>query len=345
VKAVVLAAGKSTRTYPLTLTRPKPVLPLLGTPLLGHTLAALAAVAEEAVVVVNYRAAAVQETFGAEYGGLKLTYVRQAEPRGTADAVASARREVAGAFLVVNGDDYYGAANVASLAAQAGAAVLGALADPAGRFGVLKADGGLLVAIDEKPEEGAAALVNTGLYKVDESIFEYIERLAPSSRGELEFTAALEDYAAAAPVAVVETGAPWLPIATASDLLAAQLQLWPREEATFLGGGDCHLHAEATVGGRSVLGGGCRVGARALVETSLLLDGVAIGEGASLTGSILGEGVAVGPEAVVDGAVVGDGARVGEGCRLEPGCRVWPHVDIPPGEVLTGDVLTEGESE
>jgi NDP-sugar pyrophosphorylase family protein len=345
VKAVVLAAGKSTRTYPLTLTRPKPVLPLLGTPLLGHTLTALAAVAEEAVVVVNYRAAMVQEAFGLEYAGLKLTYLRQAEPRGTADAVASARGEVAGEFLVVNGDDYYAAANVAAMAGQAGAAVLGAEAAPGGRFGVLKADGGLLSGIDEKSDEGGAALVNTGLYKVDENIFEYIDRLAPSPRGELEFTAALENHAAEAPVAVVEAAAPWLPIATASDLLAAQLRLWPREEATFLGGGDCHLHAEATVGGRSALGGGCDVGARALVEASLLLDGVAIGEGAAVTGSVLGEGVAVGAEAVVDGAVVGDGARVGEGCRLEPGCRVWPNVDIPPGEVLAGDVLTEGESE
>ena len=339
MKAVVLAAGKSTRTYPLTLTRPKPLLPLVGKPLLTHTLEALAAVADEAVLVVGYREDMVRDAFGDRHAGLRLAYVRQTDQRGTADAVASARGAVAGEFLVVNGDDYYAAENVAALAAYPGAAVLGAPAQSSGRFGALRTDKGLLLGIDEKPEGGGAALVNTGLYKVDAAIFEYIDRLEPSPRGELEFTAALANYAAEAPVAVVAAPAPWLPIATARDLLAAQLKLWPREEATFLGGGDCRLHAEATVGGRSVLGGGCNVGARAVVEASLLLDGVSVGEGAAVAGSVLGEGVVVGAEALVDGAVVGDGAHIGTAARLESGCRVWPHVKIAAGANAAGDIV------
>jgi bifunctional UDP-N-acetylglucosamine pyrophosphorylase/glucosamine-1-phosphate N-acetyltransferase len=338
MKAVIMAAGRSTRTYPLTLTRPKPLLPLLGRPLLAHTLRALAAVADEAILVVGYREDMVRAAFGDRYDELPLSYVRQADPRGTADAVASARGAVAGEFLVVNGDDYYAAGNVATLAAHAGAAVLGAPARPAGGFGVLQAEGGWLVAIDEKPRKGSAAPVNAGLYKVDESIFEYIGRLEPSPRGELEFTMALEQYAAAKPVAVLAAPAPWLPIASAHDLLAAQLQLWPREEATFLGGGDCRIDAAATVGGRTALGGGCEVGARAVVEASLLLDGVRLGEGAVVAGTVLGEGVAVGADAVLDGAVVGDGAEVGPAARLEPGCRIWPNVKIAAGAVAAGDV-------
>ncbi len=338
MKAVVLAAGKSTRTYPLTLTRPKPVLPLLGKPLLAHTLEALAAVADEAVVVVNYRAEMVREAFGPEYAGLPLVYVTQAEPRGTADAVAAARGAVAGEFLVVNGDDYYGGANVAAVAAAPGAAVLGAPTRSADRLGVLKIDSGLLRGISEKAGGGGAALVNTGLYKVDEKIFDYIRRLKPSPRGELEFTAALEDYAAARAVKVVRAAGPWFPIATAHDLLAAQLKLWPVKEARFLGGGGCRINAEAAVGGRSALGARCEVGANAVVEASLLLDDVTVGEGAAVAGSILGEGVVIGAEAVVDGAVVGDGAHVGTAARLEPGTRVWPEVEVPPGAAVTGDI-------
>jgi NDP-sugar pyrophosphorylase family protein len=280
----------------------------------------------------------VRAAFGDRHAGLPLTYVTQTDQRGTADAVAAARESVSGEFLVVNGDDYYAAENVAALAGQAGAAVLGAPAEASGRFGVLRADAGLLVRIDEKPEEGGAALVNTGLYKVDETIFEYIDRLAPSPRGELEFTGALANYAADRPVAVVAAPAPWLPIATAHDLLAAQLKLWPLEEATFLGGGDCRLDADATVGGRSVLGCGCDIGARAVVEASLLLDGVSVGAGAAVAGSALGEGVAVDEEAVVDGAVLGDGAHVGTAARLEAGSRIWPNVKIDAGAVVAGDV-------
>ncbi|NIT36443.1 MAG: NTP transferase domain-containing protein [candidate division Zixibacteria bacterium] len=338
MKAVVLAAGKSTRTHPLTLTRPKPTLPLLGKPLLAHTLEALAAVADEAILVVGYRAEMVRAAFGESCANFKLKYIRQTEQRGTADAVASARDALAGEFLVVNGDDYYDPENIKTMAAAPGAAVLGAPVPSAGDFGVLKVEDGLLCGIDEKPGRETAALVNTGLYKVDEKIFDYIKRLEPSARGELEFTAALESYAADHPVAVVEAASVWLPVVTAHDLLAAQLRLWPRREATFLGGGDCRISSAAAVGGRSVLGSGCDVGANAVVEASLLLDGVTVGEGAAVTGSILGEGVALGADAVVDGAVVGDGARVGEGARLEPGSRVWPKAEIAPGSIASGDL-------
>jgi NDP-sugar pyrophosphorylase family protein len=338
MKAVILAAGKSTRTYPLTLTRPKPTLPLLGKPLLAHTLDALAAVVDEAILVVGYRAEMVRAAFGEDYVGLKIKYIKQAEQRGTADAVATAREAVPGEFLVVNGDDYYGPGNVKTITAASAAAVLGAPVTSSALFGLLKVEDGLLRGIDEKPGGETAALVNTGLYKVDEKIFDYIKRLEPSPRGELEFTAALEGYAADHPVAVVEAASVWLPVATAHDLLAAQLRLWPRREATFLGGGDCRINSEAAVGGRSVLGTGCDVGANAVVEASLLLDGVRIGEGAAVTGSVLGEGVVVGADAVVDGAVLGDGARVGESARLEPGSRVWPNVEITPGSIVSGDV-------
>jgi bifunctional UDP-N-acetylglucosamine pyrophosphorylase/glucosamine-1-phosphate N-acetyltransferase len=338
MKAVVLAAGKSTRTYPLTLTRPKPTLPLLGKPLLAHTLEALAAVVDEAILVVGYRAEMVRAAFGESCANLKLKYIQQAEQRGTADAVASAREAVADEFLVVNGDDYFGPGNVEAVASTGGAAVLGAPTTSPALFGALKAEDGLLRGIEEKPEEGGAALVNAGLYKVDDKIYDYIKRLEPSPRGELEFTAALESYAAAHPVAVVEAASVWLPVVTAHDLLAAQLRLWPRREAAFLGGGDCRISSAAAVGGRSVLGSGCDVGANAVVEASLLLDGARVGEGAAVTGSILGEGVVVGADAVVDGAVLGDGARVGESARVEPGSRVWPNVEIAPGSIVSGDV-------
>ncbi len=338
MKAVVLAAGQSTRTYPLTLSRPKPTLPLLGKPLLAHTLEALAAVVDEAILVVGYRADMVRAAFGERLAGLSIKYITQTNQWGTADAVASARDAVAGEFLVANGDDYYGPGNVEAVASAGGAAVLGAPVPSAGSFGVLKTDKGFLRGIDEKPGGETAALVNTGLYKVDEKIFDFIKRLEPSPRGELEFTAALESYAADHPVAVVEAASVWLPVATAHDLLAAQLRLWPRREATFLGGGDCRISSAAAVGGRSVLGSGCDVGASAVVEASLLFDGVYVGEGAAVTGSILGEGVVVGAEAVVDGAVLGDGARVGASARLEPGSSIWPEVEVAPGSVVTGDL-------
>ncbi len=338
MKAVVLAAGLSTRTYPLTLTRPKPLLPLLDKPLLAHTLEALAGFVDGAAVVVGYRAGMVAEVFGDAYADLRLEYVTQHEPRGTADAVAAARGKVGGEFLVINGDDYYAAPTVEDIVDIEGAAVLGVPVASSSRFGVLCAEDGWLVAIEEKPPAGGPAFVNAGLYKVDEEIFDDVAALRPSAgRGELEFTAALAAYAKRRRVAVVAAEAPWFPIGAPADLLAAQLALWPRGRDLIAGEG-LRLDAEATLGARCVLGAACEVGAYALVDASLLLDGVRVGDGAAVTRSVVGEGVLIADGAVVDDAAVGDGARIGEGARLAPGTRVWPDVRVDPGSSVSGDV-------
>lgn len=340
MKAVVMAAGKSTRTYPLTLTRPKPTLPLLGKPLLAHTLAALAGKVEEAVVVVGYRAEMVRTTFGASWEGLRLSYVEQREMRGTADALAAAGAAAGAEFLVLNGDDYYGGANVDALLRITGAAILGAPVRESSRYGVLEVEGGRLVGLTEKPAAGGPALVNTGVYKLEAAIFDYIDKLAPSSRGELELTDAVRAYARERGVAAVAAAGPWLAIATATDLLRAQVLLWP-DAAPYRAGAGLILGEDAAVGGRSCLGANVNVGARALVEGSLLLDGVAVGEGAALTGSILGESVRIGAGAVVDGAVVGDGALIGAGAVVEAGARIWPGVEVAAGEFAAGEIKNE----
>ena len=82
-QAVIMAAGKSTRTYPLTLTRPKPLLKIANKTLLEHNLDALAPLVDEVIIIVHYRKDMIIKRFGTNYKGLKLTYVDQAEAKGT----------------------------------------------------------------------------------------------------------------------------------------------------------------------------------------------------------------------------------------------------------------------
>ena len=91
MKAVILAAGKSTRTYPLTLTRPKPLLPILNKPILAHQLDALHGLIDEAVIVVGYLQEQIHERFGDAYRGIRMTYVEQREQLGTGHAVLQCR--------------------------------------------------------------------------------------------------------------------------------------------------------------------------------------------------------------------------------------------------------------
>ena len=103
MKAVIMAAGKSTRTYPLTLTRPKPLLPVLGKSILAWQIEALAPLVDGVVIVVGYRQEMIREQFGKEYRGVPISYVEQLEQRGTGHAVLQCAAHVDGPFLVQNG--------------------------------------------------------------------------------------------------------------------------------------------------------------------------------------------------------------------------------------------------
>ena len=93
----------------------------------------------------------------------------------------------------------------------------------------------------------------------------------------------------------------------------------------------CEIDSLATIGGRSALGRGCRVGAGAVVEGSILLEGAEVEAGAVVRGSIIGKGARVGQDAIVRGlSVLGAGCVVGEGNVLDQGIRVNPGVVLPP---------------
>ena len=107
MKAVILAAGKSTRCYPLTLTRPKPLLPLFLHPLVTYNMREMREIVDGFVLVVGYKAEMVRAELGDEYLGIPIEYALQAEQRGTADALNAARDHVNEGFLLLNGDDIY----------------------------------------------------------------------------------------------------------------------------------------------------------------------------------------------------------------------------------------------
>ena len=117
MKAVIFAAGKSTRTYPLTLTRPKPLLPVMGRPILAWQLDAMPREVDTVVLVVGYKHEMIRAHFGASYGRLKLEYVAQTEQLGTGHAVLVCEGAIDGPFLAMNGDDLYAPEDLAAVAA------------------------------------------------------------------------------------------------------------------------------------------------------------------------------------------------------------------------------------
>src|SRR5262249_55738101 len=111
--AIILAAGLGTRLRPYTEKTPKPLLTIQGRPILDWTLGALPDAVERVVVVVNYLAEQIEAYLKEQTQVADWATVRQAVPRGTGDALRACRDAMhAERFLVLNGDDLFGAADL-----------------------------------------------------------------------------------------------------------------------------------------------------------------------------------------------------------------------------------------
>jgi bifunctional UDP-N-acetylglucosamine pyrophosphorylase/glucosamine-1-phosphate N-acetyltransferase len=229
--AVILAAGMGTRLRPYTLKAPKPLLPVHGRPILDWTLGALPLAVDRLLVVVHYLADQIEAYLREQPHLAQWLTVRQEEPRGTGDALRSCRAHLQSErFLVLNGDDLYGARDLAALARCPAGLLVQPVEEPR-RFGIafLKPDG-TLDHLKEKPDLDGRQLANTGAYLFPRAVFDI--DLKQSSRGEYEITDYVSALAARQPVSIVQ-GHSWLPIGTVESWQQAQTldleaDLWPR---------------------------------------------------------------------------------------------------------------------
>ncbi len=204
MRAVILTAGEGTRMRPLTLTRPKTMLPVGGKPLLEYNVDALRdAGIKNITMVVGYQKEAVEDHFkdGKEFG-VNINYVIQEKRLGTAHAigkVASVIDEDDNAIIVTNGDIILGDDLINNLinkykeSKAQSILVLTEVEDPSS-FGVVELEGDCIKDIVEKPAPGEAPsnLINAGIYLFDQKIFKAILKTEKSERGEYEITDSLK---------------------------------------------------------------------------------------------------------------------------------------------------------
>jgi len=220
MNAILLAAGLGTRLRPHTLTTPKPLLLVRGRPLLDWTIAALPSCVDRLLVVTHYLAEQMELYLANQKHIRDWVAVPQGTPRGTGDALRKCQPYVTSErFLVINGDDLFGAADLAQLAHKPAGGICQEVPDPK-KWGIafLKEDG-TLEKLVEKPDIPGPRLANTGAYLFPRSVFDLEIGLSP--RGEYEITDYVSQLAARAPFHVVQSTF-WYPIGTEDAWNASQ---------------------------------------------------------------------------------------------------------------------------
>ena len=200
MQAVILAAGKGTRLRPLTDDRPKALVEVDETPLLGHCFETLADLgADEFVVVVGHLKQQIIDRYGDEYGDIPITYAHQREQLGLAHALLTVENLVEGDFMLALADNIF-RANLADVVSQqktdgADAAFLVETVpqEEASRYGVcVTNDRGEITEVLEKPDDPPSNLVMTGFYTFSPAIFHACHLVRPSDRGEYELPDAID---------------------------------------------------------------------------------------------------------------------------------------------------------
>lgn len=174
MKAVIFAAGEGKRMRPLTESIPKPMLTVLGKPLIQYTFEALPDVVDEVIVVVGYKQEQVRAFLGTEFLGKRVSYVVQETMGGTGAALLLARDALGtGAFIATYADDIYLKSDVELLLAHQYGLLVTEVEDPR-PFGVVElAPDARVTSFEEKPEHPKSNLVSIGMILVDEKVFAY----------------------------------------------------------------------------------------------------------------------------------------------------------------------------
>ncbi|MFB6283485.1 MAG: bifunctional sugar-1-phosphate nucleotidylyltransferase/acetyltransferase [Halobacteria archaeon] len=338
MKAVVLAAGEGTRMRPLTYTRPKPMLPVAGTPLLERVMDAAYEHVDGYVVVVGYRSGDIHNYFGDSYRNKKIEYVEQGERAGTADAIEVAADVVDERFVVLNGDVVISSGLIGDLTRLDGCGIAVKPVENPSQYGIVDLQGGPgsratgeVSGIVEKPEDPSSSLANLGTYVFEPEAFEYIRDTGMSSRGEREITdtisSMLDDDVKFEAVEYdgrwLDVGRPWELIEASNAVMEAEgftrsVEGMVEDGATLKGDvvveGGAEVLSGAYVTGPVRICTGAKVGPNCYVRGGTVVgEGVRVGNAVEVKNSILMEDAAVGHLSYVGDSVLGRNVNFGAG--------------------------------
>jgi mannose-1-phosphate guanylyltransferase/phosphomannomutase len=374
MKAVVMAGGEGSRLRPLTLGRPKPLVPVCNRPIMEHILSLLVRHGiTDVVATLHYLGDQIQTYFGdgADFG-VQMSYSTEDTPLGTAGSVKQAEEELRdGTFLIISGDALTDCDLTAAIAfhkekGSLATLVLHHVAHPLD-FGVVITDSeGHVERFLEKPgwSEVFSDTVNTGIYILEPEIFDYIPLDEVCDWSQDVFPQLL---LLGKPMYGYIMNGYWTDVGSHVQYKEAQehmlagkvnlddFKLGP--DAVYMEGNsivetgaalvppvcigqNCKIREGAVIGPYTVIGDNTIVEQAATIERAVLWDSAYVGPNVKVEGALVGSRVTIKRDTVVgEDAVIGDRCLIDVGCVIRPRVKIWPDKVIERGSIVTMSLI------
>jgi mannose-1-phosphate guanylyltransferase len=364
MQAVILVGGEGTRLRPLTSTVPKPVVPLVERPFISYMLEWLRAHGVDDVIMsCGFLATSVRNVLGdGSRFGIRLRFVEEPEPLGTAGALKFAESLLDDRFLMLNGDVLTDMDLTAQIQQHERTSARATLAlvpvDDPTAYGLvrIREDHAVSEFLEKpSPDQIDTNLISAGAYVLDRGVLD----LVPPGRNvsiEREVWPVLVGdglYGFPSDGYWLDIGTPERYLQGTFDILAGNLRTSVADDLgdTFLAVSDqaeisghvappavigrgCRVERGARVGSLAVLGDGVVVGEGSVVERAVVLTGTEVGPHCVLRESIVAAGGRIGAHThVTDGAVLGEGVTLGADNVVSGGMRISPGVTIPDAAI------------
>lgn len=333
--AVILAAGEGTRLRPLTLTRPKPMLPIAGKPILQWDLEALKKFFKKVIIVVGYKKERIIEHFGKKFKNLKLEYIEQKEQLGTGHAVSLLKDHVSKEFFLMNGDIIISEETIKNfikdfLEFRANMLAVIKVENPSD-FGIVKLKGNRIQNIIEKPSFSKENLANSGIYFFNEEIFKAIEKTERSPRGEYEITDAIkilipEFYVSYCKGRLINISKPW-DLLDANEILLKELKLEREKnvkiEKFSVLKGKIHIGKNSIIRSGAYIEGPCWIGENCIIgpncfirPATTIMNNCRIGNAVEIKNSIIMNNTNICHLSYVGDSIIGENCNFGAGTKI-----------------------------
>ena len=329
--ALILAAGKGTRMWPLTENNPKPLLPIGGLPIIERQIYELKKVGVKNIhILIGYQMKDISDKLknGNKYK-VNINYITQEEQKGTGHAVGLANGVINDRFYCINGDMVINAENLKNLNQdEKNLAMMVTEVEDCSNFGVVESQNNYLISIVEKGMKGKGT-INAGSYIFDNRIFEAIDGINKSIRGEYELTDALQSIAES--IRTVNHNGFWKDIGSPWDLITAnenymedineEIQGIIEENVTIKGklylGKKSIIKAGTYIEGPVWIGEDCVIGPNAYLRKGTTLCGSnKVGASSEVKNSILMKGAKAPHHNYVGDSIIGNNSNLGSGTKI-----------------------------